>query len=141
MARREALAVLASLASSAQVACSREGSRCAYCGMKVDPASPWRADLIRADGSHVGFDTPRCALLAWRTGRVPAVAISVQEFYDRAWRNGQELRFALGSDVMGPMGAELVPVDPSRAQKFASDHHATRVVVLDDLTAALLAPP
>ena len=108
--------------------------------MKLDPASPWRADLIRGDGSHVRFDTPRCALLAWRTGRVPAAGIAMQEFYDRTWRKGEELRFALGSDVMGPMGAEIVPVDPSRAQKFANDHRAARMAILDDLTVAVLAP-
>jgi hypothetical protein len=108
--------------------------------MKLDPASPWGADLVRSDGLHIRFDTPRCALLAWRSGRVPAAQLSVQEFYDRTWRNGAELRFAFGSDVMGPMGAEIVPVDPSRAQKFVNDHHATRLVTLDELTGALLAP-
>ena len=126
--------------SALLLACARGGERCAYCGMKLDPASPWRADLVRGDGSHVHFDTPRCALLAWKTGRVPAAGISVQEYYERVWRRGEDLRFALGSDVVGPMGAEVVPVDPSRAEKFASDHHATRIASVDDLTAALLAP-
>jgi hypothetical protein len=106
--------------------------------MKIDPASPWRADLIGANGARVHFDTPRCALLAWKTGRVSAVGIDVQEFYDRTWRSGKELRFALGSDVMGPMGVDAVPVDPSLAQKFATDHHATRLVTLDEITPALL---
>jgi hypothetical protein len=106
--------------------------------MKLDPASPWSADLVRGDGTHVHFDTPRCALLAWRSGRVPAAGISLQEFYERAWRKGEDLRFALGSDVMGPMGADAVPVEPARAQKFTMDHHATRIVTLDELTVALL---
>ena len=106
--------------------------------MKLDPTSPFSADLVRGDGSHVHFDSPRCALLAWRTGRVPAAGISLQEYYDRAWRRGEELRFALGSDVVGPMGADVVPVDPSRAKKFAIDHHATRIATLDELTVPLL---
>ncbi len=106
--------------------------------MKIDPASPWRADLVRADGGRIHFDTPRCAFSAWRTGRVPATGIVLQEFYDRAWRKGDELRFALGSDVMGPMGIDVVPVDPSRAEKFATDHHAARTVTLDEVTAPLL---
>jgi hypothetical protein len=121
-------------------ACSRGGERCAYCGMKIDAASPWRADLVRADASHVRFDTPRCAFLAWRTGRVAATGIELQEYYDRTWRKGEDLRFAFGSDVLGPMGAEVVPVDPSRAEKFARDHSATKVAPLSEVTAALLAP-
>jgi NosL len=106
--------------------------------MKIDPASSWSADLIRGDGSHVHFDTPRCALLAWKSGRVPATGSSFQEFYERTWRSGSELRFAIGSDVMGPMGADVVPVDPARAAKLASDHHATRVATLDELTPQIL---
>lgn len=106
--------------------------------MKIDAASPWCADLVRADGTRAHFDTPRCALLAWRTARVAAVGVLLQEFYERAWRRGEELRFAIGSDVMGPMGADVVPVDPARAAKFLADHHATRVVGLDELTTALL---
>jgi hypothetical protein len=106
--------------------------------MKLDPTSAWCADLVRGDGSRAHFDTPRCALLAWRTGRVPAAGALFQEFYDRAWRNGTELRFAIGSDVMGPMGADVVPVDPARTAKFSTDHHAARVVGLDELTTALL---
>ena len=118
--------------------CSRKADRCAYCGMKLDAASPWAADLVRGDGGHVHFDTPRCALMAWRTGRVPADGISLQEFYDRTWRAGPELRFAIGSDVMGPMGTEVVPIDPARAEKFATDHHAARTVGLAELTLPLL---
>jgi hypothetical protein len=120
------------------LACSRKEERCAFCGMKLDAASPWRTDLVRADGGHVRFDTPRCALLAWRSGRVAAADISLQEFYERTWTRGEDLRFALGSDVVGPMGPDAVPVDPARAEKFASDHHATRVLSLGDLTVAVL---
>jgi hypothetical protein len=106
--------------------------------MKIDPASAWRADLVRADGSRVHFDTPRCALLAWKTGKVEATDAVLQEYYDRAWRSAKDLRFGVGSDVVGPMGADLVPVDPLHAAKFAADHHAARVVGVTDVTVELL---
>ena len=106
--------------------------------MKIDPSSPWRAALVQDGGRRVEFDTPRCALLAWRTGRVPAVSASFQEFYGREWREGGQLRFALGSDVVGPMGPDAVPVDPTLAAKFTTDHHAQRVLALGELTADVL---
>ncbi len=106
--------------------------------MKIDPASAWRADLVTANGETAHFDTPRCALLAWRTGKTNAKTLRVQEFYERTWRDGAELRFALGSDVLGPMGPDVVPLDPSRAPKFTADHAATRIATLDELTAAVL---
>jgi nitrous oxide reductase accessory protein NosL len=130
--------VLAVAASFAAVACQRDGrARCATCGMPIDPASPWRADLV-TDGAPVAFDTPRCALLAWRTGRVAARALRVQEFYERAWRDAGELRFVAGSDVVGPMGADLVPVDPARTTKFLSDHHGARAYELSSVTSDVL---
>jgi len=107
--------------------------------MKIDPASPWRADLVLADGSAIHFDTPRCALTAWRRGAVPAASIRVQDYYDRQWREGKDVLFVVGSDVMGPMGVDLVPVDRARADKFAEDHEGARPLPVDAVTAELLA--
>ncbi len=106
--------------------------------MPIDPSSPWRADLVLQDGTTVHFDTPRCALTAWRTGRESAASIRVQEYYARQWRDGGDVRFVVGSDVLGPMGADLVPVDRARADKFAEDHQAARPLPLDAITAELL---
>jgi nitrous oxide reductase accessory protein NosL len=46
----------------------------------------------------------------------------VRDFYDRRERVESDLVFVAGSDVLGPMGADLVPVDRARASKFVSDH-------------------
>jgi len=113
-------------------------TRCKHCGMKIDPTSAWRAELVAADGSVLAFDTPRCALTQWRTGKSQAVTLRVQEYYERKWRNADELRFVLGGDVVGPMGPDLVPVDPSRATKFIQDHGADRALRLDEVTTDVL---
>ena len=140
MTRRALLSLLVVSAATIATACTRargEGDRCGFCGMRIDPASAWRADLVNGDVT-THFDTPRCALLAWRTGKTPARSLRVQEFYDRAWRDGSELRFAIGSDVIGPMGADLVPIDPSRVAKFRADHAASEALTLDAVTTAAL---
>lgn len=125
------------------VACqskSKSGEqRCKHCGMKVDPASAWRADLVAADGAVTSFDTPRCALTSWRSGKSQATTLRVQEYYERRWRNAEELRFIVGGDVVGPMGPDFVPVDPSQATKFIQDHGADRALRLDELTMDVLA--
>jgi len=107
--------------------------RCPLCGMKLDPASPWRAELVTAAGPVV-FDTPRCALAAWRRGKVDAKGVRVQEFYDQKWVDAAEVHFVLGSDVSGPMGADLVPVLRGRSDKFMRDHAGERAVPLDSVT-------
>ena len=95
-------------------------------------------ETLGADGVTHRFDTPKCALLAWRSGKVPATSARFQEFYDRTWQDGATLEFALGSAVVGPMGEDAVPVDPKRAAKFTTDHHASRIVKLEELTQSVL---
>jgi hypothetical protein len=127
------LAMLTSL-----VSCSARGPRCAYCGMVIDPRSSWNAELVAPDGRKMEFDSPRCALLAWRTGRVAARELRVQDYYDRAWRSGDDVVFVASSDVPGPMGADVVPLDPGRAAQFAREHTGTRPLHLSDVTLDLL---
>jgi hypothetical protein len=106
--------------------------------MPLDPKSPWNAELVRADGTKALFDSPRCALLCWRTGQVDAKEIRVQEYYDRAWRSGSDVVFVASSDVAGPMGADVIPVDPERARAFVREHTGTRPLTLPEVTLELL---
>ena len=104
----------------------------------MDEASAWRARLVAADGSMTSFDTPRCALTSWRTGKSQARSLQVQEYYERRWRDADALRFMIGGDVTGPMGPDLVPVDPARTTKFIQDHGAERALRLEEITADVL---
>jgi copper chaperone NosL len=137
--RRDFLRLLAgsALALVAASACKKD-ARCKSCGMRIDPASAWRTELVSADGSIATFDTPRCALQSWRSGKTPATSVRVQDYYDRQLRDGNEVRFVLGGDVVGPMGPDLVPVDPARVSKFIQDHGADRALRLDEVTTEVL---
>lgn len=139
MKRREFMVgtiALAALLGSTS-ACKKD-VRCKNCGMKIDPNSAWRAELVADDGTVTPFDTPRCALQAWRSGKTPAKTLRVQEYYDRQTKDGAEVRFVLGGDVVGPMGPDFVPVDPSRVSKFIQDHAGERALRLDEITLQVL---
>jgi nitrous oxide reductase accessory protein NosL len=112
----------------------RHDARCAHCGMKLDPASPFVAEL-----DEKKFDTPRCALTDWLSSGKHG-ALRVQDYYDRVSRPASEVRFVTGSDVVGPMGAELVPVDAARVAKFEKDHGGTRALALADIDERALQP-
>lgn len=118
--------------------CKKNEPRCKHCGMRIDEASAWRSDLVSPDGAVTSFDTPRCALTSWRSGKTQAASLRVQEYYDREWRDAADVRFVLGGDVVGPMGPDLVAVEPSRVTKFIQDHGAERAVSLDEITLELL---
>jgi nitrous oxide reductase accessory protein NosL len=136
-------AVIAAVALAAQLGACKDKpaeARCGYCGMKIDAQSAWRAEVKRPDGKTDAFDTPRCAFGAVTKGDEPAGSVvRVQEFYDRSWQDSSQVKFAVGSDVTGPMGADLVPLLPAHADKFAHDHAATKVVPGADVNAAVLA--
>lgn len=118
-------------------ACKKE-ERCKNCGMKIDPASAWNADLVGMDGQPVRFDTPRCAFTYWRAGKMQAKQLRAQDYYDRQWRDGADLRFVVGGDVLGPMGPDLVPVDAKRASKFIQDHSADKAYATAEVTTDVL---
>jgi copper chaperone NosL len=118
------------------VACKADAARCAHCGMKIDPKSPWNAELD--DGVKVEhFDTPRCALSEW-VAHGKHGTVRVQDYYDRKLRPASEVEFVIGSDVVGPMGPALVPVDDARVAKFEKDHGGTRALALADVDAKAL---
>lgn len=118
-------------------ACKRE-LRCKLCGMRIDPASPWRTDIVEADGEVTSYDAPRCALAVFTRNGGQGKTLRVQDYYDRRTLDAKDVRFLLGGDVLGPMGPDLVPVDPSRASKFIQDHGAERALRIDEITPAIL---
>ncbi|HRH00581.1 MAG TPA: nitrous oxide reductase accessory protein NosL [Polyangiaceae bacterium] len=147
LSRRRALGALFALTLAPALAsgCKKDASttpaaappgRCAHCGMKLTAGSAWLTELVAADGSKKTFDTPRCALTARLAGG--AAKLRVQDFYDRTWRDGGEVLFVVGSDVLGPMGPDLVPVDTARAPKFLKDHEGDRALKLEEITKAVL---
>jgi len=135
MLRRDVLALSIVLL----VGCSKKELRCKHCGMKIDPASPWKTELVGADGAVSTFDTPSCAFTSWRSGQTPAKTLRVQDYYQHQWHSADELRFMVGGDVIGPMGADLVPVMPALVTKFIQDHAADRALKADEITSDFLA--
>ncbi|HEY1956332.1 MAG TPA: nitrous oxide reductase accessory protein NosL [Polyangiaceae bacterium] len=121
------------------VACKgTAAARCDHCGMKIDPKSPFTAELAIGDKVE-HFDTPRCALSNWLAEKKQGT-VRVQDYYDRKMRPASEVRFVIGSDVVGPMGPELVPVDEARVTKFEKDHGGTRALAANDIDEKALQP-
>lgn len=132
--RRTFLLVSFASALAFPLACKSSVKRCAHCGMKIDETSAFHAEL-EIDGARESFDTPRCALSEWK--KRGKGTVFVQDHYDRVLQDGTKLRFVIGSDVIGPMGPEIVPVDATRASKFVKDHGG-KDYALADLTTELL---
>jgi nitrous oxide reductase accessory protein NosL len=123
----------------ALAACSSETeaeqrTRCALCGMNVSATSRWRAGARAEDGATLAFDTPKC-LFRYRDQRGPVRDAWVIEYYAQERRGVERLFYVLGSDVEGPMGRDLVPIEGrENAERFSRDHHGQRVLAYDEVT-------
>lgn len=114
--------------------------RCAVCGMFVAPYANWVAVVEFRDGSRAFFDGPRdmfvyfFGLPKYKSGAKTedVAAIYVTEYYTTRRLKAEDVCFVVGSDVMGPMGNELVPVQGrDNAATFRRDHGGTKIMQFD----------
>jgi hypothetical protein len=116
-------------------------ARCAFCGMRIPSDSHWAAGAVGQAGQPLAFDAPGC-LFRYRASSAGAGLRGgwVTEYYGSAGTHTpiDAVEFMVGSDVVGPMGPDLIPVDPSRADGFRRDHHPRATYRADDITATVL---
>jgi nitrous oxide reductase accessory protein NosL len=102
----------------------------------------WTATVVFEDGSQAFFDGPkdmfRFLLDPARYGREESsiAGVFVTDYYTTKLLDARETLFVVGSDVMGPMGPELVPTTTSEhAEAFRADHGGDRILAFDQVTA------
>ena len=120
-----------------------EKDRCGVCGMYVHKYPNWVATIVFEDGSQVYFDGPKDFfryLLEPRKFKAQDRRISglfVTDYYSVKFVDAKTAYFVSGSDVMGPMGPELIPLESREAaETFARDHGGAVVLEFDDVTPA-----
>ncbi len=136
MLRRTFVATLV-LAACGDKARTQDRPRCALCGMRIDPRSGWRAGATLNSRTLV-FDTPKC-LFRYRHREGELRDAWVIEYYAQERRNAADLFYVLGSDLMGPMGRDLVPVQGREAaEALRRDHQGQRVLSFAEVTPAIV---
>jgi copper chaperone NosL len=117
--------------------------KCPVCGMFVAKYPDWTTAILFKDGSHVFFDGTKDMfkyLLASKrydpAKKMEDVqAIMVKDYYRLTFMDARKAWFVLGSDVHGPMGMELIPLEKeSDAKEFMKDHQGKRILRFSDVT-------
>lgn len=117
-----------------------EKDRCAVCGMFVAPFPQWTAAIELKDGRHFYFDGPKDLFICLfdLPAYLPGVSVDqvagvyVTEYYSTTLHSATEVIFVTGSDVLGPMGSELVPVlGREAAETFRRDHKGQALMRFD----------
>lgn len=114
--------------------------RCQVCGMFVAPFPTWLAVAELKDGRRFYFDGPKDLFIfafdvpGYLPGgsRADIARLQVTEYYSAKLLPVEAVLFVVGSDVLGPMGQELVPVEGTeKARTFRRDHGGTKLLRYD----------
>ncbi len=130
-------------AGAAEFVPPKRSDKCPVCGMFVYKYPEWVAEIIFQDKSYAVFDGTKDMLKYYfdmarydpQKDRDDIAAIYVTEYYSNRIMPADDLFFVLGSDVLGPMGHELIPVKGEEAaQTFLQEHGGNRMLRFDEIT-------
>jgi nitrous oxide reductase accessory protein NosL len=127
---------------------SKPGAKdlCPVCGMLVFKYPNWVATIVYQDGHAHHFDGAKDMFKFWHEpGKYAAghrredmAAIRVTDFYNLQPIDARKAWYVIGSDVLGPMGHEFVPLATKEdAADFLKDHKGKRVLSFEQATADL----
>lgn len=126
-------------ASPSEEASAQHANRCANCGMRVTRGAAFASGAREASGAEVVFDSPKC-MFRWLEQHRDARDAWTTEHLSRQERPAAGLFYVLGTDLRGPMGADLVPVDTrEHADTLLASHHGQRVLVFAEVTPEIVA--
>ena len=135
------------LSESSRIPKPGPGDTCPVCGMFVAKYPEWIGTVLYKDGHAHHFDGAKdlfkylLDLPKWapdhRSEEISAIAVT--EYYGLNLTDARKAYYVIGSDVLGPMGHELIPLlSRADAEEFMRDHKGTRILVFDQVTAELI---
>jgi len=121
--------------------------RCPVCGMFVAKYPDFAAQIQLVDGSTVHFDGAKdmfkyhLDLPRYAPGKKTSDigAIFVTDYYTLTPVDGRSAYYVTGSDVLGPMGRELIPfAKQSEARDFMTDHKGKSLFRFQEVTRSVI---
>ena len=113
---------------------------CPVCGMLVSKYPNWVAVITWKDGHAHFFDGAKDMFkflhdlpkFAPSHRKEDIAAIYVTDFYNLERIDARKALFVVGSNVLGPMGHELVPLaNKADADDFLKDHKGKKILTFD----------
>ena len=137
------LSVPLSFATDKKPVAIKKSDKCAVCGMFVSGYKNWLAEIIFTDGTYAVFDGPKdmfryyLDLKKYNPSKTASDigSIYITEYYSTELTEARKVFFVLGSNVNGPMGAELVPLaSETAAREFMKDHKGKKVLKFNEVS-------
>jgi copper chaperone NosL len=124
-----------------------ETARCPVCGMWVDRYAAWTATIRYEDNRLVCFDGVKDLFKYYfdiqrydpKESIQRIQSLQVTDYYSLHAIDGYRAQYVIGSDVLGPMGHELIPLatEPA-AREFLRDHRGQRIVTFQEVTREMI---
>ncbi len=120
---------------------------CPVCGMFVAKYPEWIGTVLYKNGHAHHFDGAKdlfkylLDMPKWATGHKAAdiQSIGVTDYYSLSRIDAHDAWYVIGSDVLGPMGHELVATASKEdAQEFMHDHKGKGILQFKNVTHSLL---
>lgn len=120
---------------------------CPVCGMFVAKYPEWIGTVLYKDGHAHHFDGAKDLfkylfdLQKWAPDHQASEIdrIAVTEYYSLARIDARSAYYVIGSDVLGPMGHELIPLESQAdAEEFLKDHQGFAILKFDQVDKGLL---
>jgi nitrous oxide reductase accessory protein NosL len=122
--------------------------KCPVCGMFIYKYPKWAAQIFYKrgdDAHHYSFDGVKDLMKfyfnanAWgdykNEKKENIEHIVVTDYYSQKAIDATEALYVIGSDILGPMGNELIPFSKEAdAKTFLHDHHGETIVTFDKIT-------
>jgi copper chaperone NosL len=121
--------------------------RCPVCGMFVRPYPKWITQIQFKDGHHHSFDGMKCFCRFYFDAKKfnpkytgsDFTKLLVRDYYTLKFIDHDKAYYVVGSDVLGPMGHELIPFrSRERAKIFMIDHRGQKIIRFKEITPGLL---
>jgi copper chaperone NosL len=142
---------LASLVEAAEKGMPKPTAKdkCPVCGMFVTKYPDWTSAVVFKDGSQAFFDGAKdmfkylLDLKRYNPSKKKddIEAIWVLDYYSLSPIPAGKAWFVAGSDVFGPMGRELIPLEKeSGAKEFLRDHKGQKILKFSEVTPEVIKP-
>ena len=122
-------------------------AKCPVCGMFVTKYPDWVASITFRDSTSVYFDGPKDLFKFYlNPGKyIPTrrqsdiTGTRVKDYYSLGVIDARRAFFVIGSNVLGPMGKELVPfARKDDAEGFIRDHRGEKILRFGDINLSVL---
>jgi copper chaperone NosL len=121
----------------------KKTDRCPVCGMFVYKYPKWVAQTVFKDGAYYFYDGAKdmfkhyfdTAKYTLGKSAKDIASMYVTDYYEVELIDARSAYYVIGSDVLGPMGHELLPFkDEPSAQEFMEDHQGKRILRFQDVS-------